>query len=106
VAISSALSTPLAFCLPLLDLMLAKLDCTVRVSSPLPLEPSCLSVPSVTEALSGVGMAVESSLLLVVFSDISAFTRIRRECSNTSCVMIPSVRTSVLVYNNESDDSE
>jgi hypothetical protein len=32
--------------------------------------------------------------------DVSALTRIRNECSNTSCVMIASARTSVRVYDN------
>ena len=53
-------------------------------------------VPSVTDALSWVPMTVR--LFSSIFSfEVSAFKRIRKLCSKTSCVSNPSVRTNVLV---------
>ena len=51
--------------------------------------------PSAIDVLSGVPMTVRLSSS-IFSSGTSAFKRIRKLCSNTSCVSSPSVRTSVL----------
>ena len=62
----------------------------------LPPELESTDVLSVTDALSGVPMTVRLSSFIFSF-EASAFKRIRKLCSKTSCVSNPSVRTNVLV---------
>lgn len=62
-----------------------------RVSEP-------LTVPSRTDAESGVIVSGEFDVTLPVESAVSALTRMRRECSKTSCVKIAWVRTKVRAF--------
>jgi len=98
-ATSSAGLPSVAF-FPLVEITLSELPCKV-VS---PLEDSCLSRSSGVEAPAGVGFAVDSRLPAMFF--VSAFIRIRRECSKMSCVKMLSVLTSVLVCGASSTDTE
>jgi len=100
----SSLSSSLArlagnssFCLPL---MLN--DVVDRpVSSPLPPAVSG-PISSATETLSGVVVSLRASGVTVGVvlgeEEVSAFTRMRRACSKTSCVTIAETRTRVPVW--------
>ena len=101
---SSPSSSPLSdsggssFRLPLI-LVAVVADCSLRVSWLLPPAPPDRILISTTEPLSGVAASLRSSGVTVGVGagedEVSAFTRMRKACSKTSCVTMAVTRMRV-----------